>query len=79
MRHFQVEMDDAAVKELEEIMRVCGLRTKKELFNNAFTLWKWAVRKKKEGSEIVAVNKKGYYQELEMPALEAAASREAPS
>lgn len=69
---FQIEIDENKLYELESLMRECGIRTKKDLINNALTLFKWAVNKRKSGHEITAVNfeSKEYF-ELEMPALSA--------
>ena len=66
----QIELDESKMQEMESIMQECGIRTKKEFFNIAFTLFEWAVNKRKSGSEIVAVNPEaGKYVELNMPAL----------
>jgi hypothetical protein len=40
----QVDFSEERVAELEKLMRLCGLNTKKELLNNALTLFEWAVR-----------------------------------
>lgn len=65
-------MDKEKLQELESLMQECGIRTKKDLINNALTLFKWAVNKRKSGHEIVAVNPKSKrYVELDMPALSA--------
>ena len=70
MIRVQVEMLEDQVQKLDEIMEKCGIRTKKDLLNNALTLLKWAVKKKEAGCEIVAVNTvSGTYQELDMPVL----------
>ncbi len=68
----QVEMDEDGMHELESLMQECGIRTKKELFYNTLTIFKWAVSKRKAGREIAAVNPdSGQYIELDMPALSA--------
>ena len=67
----QVEIDQEQMNELERLLQVGGLRTKKELLNNALTLLKWAVKEKGRGCAIVSVNEQeGTYKELEMPFLE---------
>ena len=68
----QIEMNEDKLRELESLMQECGIRTKKDLMNDALTLFKWAVNKRKSGHEIVAVNsEKGRYTELHMLALSA--------
>jgi hypothetical protein len=68
----RIEIDEDRVQELESLMQECGIRTKIELFNNAITLFKWAVNNRRAGREIAAVNPDGgQYIELDMPALSA--------
>lgn len=45
----QIEMPENRVRELETLMREAGITTKKELINNALTLFDWAIRQKKIG------------------------------
>ncbi|MDO8603994.1 MAG: hypothetical protein Q7K40_01100 [bacterium] len=67
----QVEMEKEGYAELQRLMKETGTRTMKELTNNAFTLLKWAIKKRKEGASIVAMNeKRKIYVELGMPILE---------
>ena len=76
----QVEMTQDQMNELERLQEIGGLRTKKDLLNNAVTLLKWAVREKSRGCAIVSVNEQdGVYKELEMPFLESAATHAAHS
>lgn len=68
----QIEMDENRMKELEFLMQECGIRTKKDLINNALTLFKWVVNKRKSGHEIAAVNSESNrHIEFDMPALSA--------
>lgn len=77
---FQIEMNVDQMRDLERLMALCGLRTKRELFNNALTLLKWAVKEKAKGSSILAMNDaNNSFLELEMPCLEAVVAREASS
>lgn len=70
MVRLQLDINERQLKELESLMQECDIRTKKDLFNNAITLLKWAVNKRKSGYQIVAVNSDtDNYIELEMPAL----------
>ncbi len=67
----QIEINQSQKEELEHLVELTGLRTKKELLNNALTLLKWAVRERARGSSICSVNEKaGVYKELQMPILE---------
>jgi hypothetical protein len=71
---FQVEIDEDQMAELENLRLLGGLRTKKDLLNNALTLLKWAARKKATGCSIVCVSSTGSEVELEMPFLDAIAA-----
>jgi hypothetical protein len=72
---FQVEIDENQMRELEQLAELGGLRTKKDLLNNALTLLKWAARQKTQGNAILTFDRDaGVYRELEMPFLESLAS-----
>ena len=72
----QIDLAETRVRELEELMRVCDIATKKELFNNALTLLEWAVREVRKGNSIASVNEEEErYRHLEMPVLSNAAAR----
>jgi len=72
----QVDFDELRMKELEELMKTCNISTKKELLNNAFSLFAWAVREVSRGNTIASVNdSEQIYRELQMPVLNAAARR----
>jgi hypothetical protein len=67
----QVEIDPENMEELEELQELGGLRTKKDLWNNAITLLKWAAREQARGASIFSINEEeGMYKELELPFLE---------
>ena len=69
----QVEMTPAQLQLLDELQEAGDLRTKKELLDNAFTLLKWAVRKKQEGDLIISMDPQtGAMRELELPYLQRA-------
>jgi hypothetical protein len=72
---FQFEIDQDHMNELESLMKLGGLKTKKELLNNALTLLKWAVKQTGRGSTIAAIDERdGSYKELSMPLLDAIAA-----
>jgi hypothetical protein len=66
----QFEMPKDKAEELDGLMKETGVQTKKELFNNALTILKWAVRETKNGNSIASVDEAhGKYRELQMPIL----------
>jgi hypothetical protein len=66
----QFELPKDKADELEGLMKETGVLTKKELFNNALTLLKWAIRETKRGNSIASVDEThGKYHELHMPIL----------
>lgn len=71
----QIEIDRERMEEIEELLRLGGLKTKRDLFNNALTLLKWASREKARGNSICSADANGKIQkELELPFLETVAS-----
>ena len=71
----QVDFSAKRVAELTRLMEICELSTKKELLNNALSLFEWAVHEVRQGRKIAAINEATQqYKELEMHALRAAAS-----
>ena len=74
MSRIQFELSDDKVAELEKLMAESGIKTKKELFNNALTLLEWAIKERKAGKTIASVDEKANrYKELLMPVLSAVA------
>lgn len=72
---FQIELDRAQMEDLDRLAMEAGLRTKKELLNNALTLLKWAARQKAAGHSILSLSHPGnVLRELEMPFLESIAA-----
>jgi len=66
----QFELPEAKIKELETLMKEAGIRTKKDLFNNALSLLEWAIKEKREGRIIASVDEKNQkYKEVIMPLL----------
>lgn len=71
MVRIQLDLPDDRVKELDTLMENTGLSTRKELFNNALTLFEWAVREKRLGHMIASVDDDAKkMKELVMPSLE---------
>lgn len=64
----QFDLTPGSVAELEVMMKKCGLRTKKDLLNNALTFLEWVVKKIEAGDIVVSEDKKsGKYKEIHMP------------
>jgi metal-responsive CopG/Arc/MetJ family transcriptional regulator len=71
MVRIQLDLPEEQVKELDELMRETNITTRKDLFNNALTLFQWAVKAKRAGRIIASVDEeRGISKELVMPALE---------
>jgi len=71
MVRIQLDLPDEQVAELDELMRETKMRTRKDLFNNALTLFGWAVKEKKAGRLIASIDEsQEVVKELLMPALQ---------
>ncbi len=67
----QFEIPEDRLEALDAIMREAGVKTRTELFNNAMTLLKWAVRQRKDGRVVASVDYDDKsFRELVMPILE---------
>lgn len=70
MTRINFEVSDEQNKEINDLLKRTGLRTRVQLFNTAFSLLEWAVRERENGSSIVAMDERtGIYKELVMPGL----------
>ena len=70
MVRVQIEITEEKSRELELLMKEVGIKTKKDLINNALTLFEWAVKEIKEGRKIVSLDEKNKkYKEVFMPCL----------
>ncbi len=68
MKRIQFELSEDHIKELEELMQKTGVRTKKDLVNNALTLLEWAVQEVSDGRTIASVDEReNKYKEVVMP------------
>jgi hypothetical protein len=63
------------VAKLDKLMEETRLTTRKDLFNNALTLFSWAVEAKKAGRVIASVDENQHIRELVMPSIENIASQ----
>ena len=76
MVRIQIELPEEKVKELDNLMRVAQISTRKDLFNNALTLFEWAIEERKSGRSIASVDENNKrYKELVMPTLSAVAPK----
>jgi hypothetical protein len=66
----QVDILQHQLEDLEKHQRLGGLRSKRELWDTAFTLLKWATKKKAQGFAVGSISPDGNFTELEMPFLE---------
>jgi len=70
MKRVQLEMSEEKEAVLKSLMQEAGVRTQKELFNNALTALEWMIKEKKAGNSIASVNaKENKWKELAMPIL----------
>ena len=66
----KLEFSEVKIKEIEHLMKELGIVTRKDYFNNALTLFKWAIDEKRGGRSIASIdNQTNRYRELVMPAL----------
>ena len=70
MVRIQLDLPDDQVAELDQLMEETRLATRKELFNNALTLYWWAVKAKRAGRIIASVDENQNIRELVMPSIE---------
>lgn len=56
MVRVQLELPEEQVEALDQLSEQLGIRTRKELFNNALTLLEWAVQERKAGRFIASVD-----------------------
>jgi len=78
MVRIQIEVTPDFATRLANLRQLCGLETQKELFNNAFSVFGWAVTEVRKGNAVASVNRDHkHYDVLRTPALDHAA--EAPN
>jgi len=70
----QFDLPEEQAEGLETLKDLGGVKTTKDLFNNALTLLEWAINEKKAGRIIASIDEKNeVYKELVMPILDKAA------
>lgn len=71
MVRIQLEVPEEQLVEIERLMTDLRLRTKKDLFNNALTLLRWAAEERRYGRAVGSIDAaQGVVKELVMPALQ---------
>jgi hypothetical protein len=66
----QFEVNEQLASILESLMADTGIRTKKDLLNNALTFFAWAIREKKAGRTIASFDEQNKtLKEVVMPSL----------
>ena len=65
----QFDVRRAQVNIIDNLVDICGLSSKKELFSNSMALMKWAVHETQKGRRIASYDPK--HDEIEMVALPA--------
>jgi hypothetical protein len=67
----ELAMDEAGLELIEQLKLLTGLKTNKEFFNNAVTLFDWAVLQVMVGRTLVSLDEeKTKANELVMPSLQ---------
>ena len=75
---WQIEMAPDQEAELKQLMAECRIRTKKDLINNALTIFLWAVEQRRAGRVVASLDESNMrYKELQMPTLNAVKQRSA--
>jgi len=64
----QLDVSEEKANEMDKIIEQSGVKSRRELFNLALSLLKWAIDQKKEGRIIASVDEKNdKYKELMLP------------
>ncbi len=69
----QLDFSPNAIERINKAMALCELQTRKELFNNALSLFDWAIEELTKGRIIASLDEDGkHYTKLVMPAFQTA-------
>lgn len=72
----QLDLPESKVTELKELMAETQLDTYKDLFNNALTLFEWAINEVQTGRKIASLDEENErYKVLAMPVLDSLGKR----
>ena len=71
MKRFNVEIPEDRAEDLKKMMNALGLRTQRDLFDNAMTITSWMIKQRKKGDEVGSYNDdEEKFTELVMPCLQ---------
>ncbi|MGD9364272.1 MAG: hypothetical protein PVH87_01135 [Desulfobacteraceae bacterium] len=65
-----LELKKNKIAEIEKLMKIGQIATRKELFENAITLMKWSMKAKQDGKAIGFLGENSTFHEIVMPVLE---------
>lgn len=72
----QIEMPEERLEDLDKLLSVTGISTRRELLDTALSMFEWAVDESRAGHLVAAIDAKaGRYAPLRDPALRVAARR----
>ena len=75
-KRLQFDVPEDRVKDIDKLVADCNLDSRKALFNDALTMFEWAVNEIREGNEIASVNEeRKKYRVLQMTSLQAIARK----
>jgi hypothetical protein len=75
-RRVQLDLLPERLAEFDQLMAFCGLSARKDLFDNAMTLFEWAVQEIRDGKQIASYDKKTEHIEvIRLPVLDNAVRR----
>jgi hypothetical protein len=75
-RRVQFDVLPERLAEFDQLMVFCDLKTRRDLFDNAMTLFEWAVHEVRKGREIASYDRNGDDVEVvRFPVLENASRR----
>jgi len=70
----QIDLSPPELDRMNVVMQMTGLKARKDLFNNALSLFEWAVVKAADGQRIGSVDSESNISTIIMPALSNAAA-----
>jgi hypothetical protein len=70
----QIDLAPTELERMNTVMRMTELKTRKDLFNNALSLFEWAAVMAADGREIGSVDSEAKIHTIVMPALKNAAA-----
>ena len=73
LQRIQLDIERDRLEDMSRLMRLTSVRSRRELFDHALSLFEWAVEEVQRGNVIAALDvEANTYQRLEMPSLRAA-------